>query len=63
MLNPICVVFEMAYKKYNRRIKYGKTFRCKKGKYKGRMVNYRYVGGKKSTKRLVLDKSFKRRRY
>ena len=52
----------MARGKYNRRIKYGRTFRCKKGKYKGRMVNYRYIGGKKSTKRLVLDKSWKRKR-
>ncbi len=58
----MCVVFELVRGKYNRRIKYGKTFRCKKGKFKGRMVNYRYIGGKKSTKRLVLDKSWKRKR-
>ena len=43
------------------RYKYGKTFRCKKGKYKGKLVNYRYTNGRKSSKRLVLDKS--RRRY
>ena len=44
------------------RYKYGKTFRCKKGKLKGKLVNYRYTNGRKSTKRLVIDKS-KRRRY
>lgn len=39
------------------RYSYGKTFRCKKGKLKGKMVNYRYTNGKKHTKRLVIDKS------
>ena len=43
--------------------KYGKTFRCKKGKHKGKLVNYRYTNGSKRSKTLVLDKSSKRRRY
>lgn len=40
--------------------KHGKTFRCKKGKYKGKLVKYRYTNGRKSTKKMVLHKS---RRY
>ncbi len=40
--------------------KYGKTFRSKKGKHKGKLVNYRYTNGRKSTKTLVLDKSRRR---
>lgn len=35
--------------KYN----YGKTFRCKKGKFKGKLVRYRYTNRKKSTKKMV----------
>ena len=44
------MVFKMS--KY----KYGKVFRCKKGKYKGKLVKYRYTGGKQSTKRMVLHR-------
>lgn len=33
--------------------RYGKTFRCKKGKHKGKLVRYRYTNGRKSTKRMV----------
>lgn len=39
------------------RYTYGKSFRAKSGKHKGRWVNYRYLNGRKSTKTLVLDKS------
>ncbi len=42
--------------------KYGKSFRAKKGRHKGKLVNYRYTNGRKSSKRLMLDKT-KRRRY
>ncbi len=52
MPNPTCVVFEMANK-------YGKVFRCKKGKYRGKLVKYQYRNGRKSTKKMVLH----RRRY
>lgn len=47
------------------RYKYGKTFKCKKGKLKGKLVNYRYTNGRKNSKRLVVDKSRSRyrRRY
>jgi len=38
---------------------YGKVFRCKKGKFKGKLVKYSYNNGRKSTKRMVLHK----RRY
>ena len=41
-------------------IKHGKTFRCKKGKYRGKLVKYAYTNGRKNTKRMVLHKS---RRY
>ena len=34
--------------------KYGKTFTCKKGKYKGKRVRYSYKNGRKSTKKMVL---------
>lgn len=37
-------------------VKHGKVFRCKKGKYKGKLVKYRYTNGKKSTKRMVLHR-------
>lgn len=43
----------MAKRKYT----YGTSFRSKSGKHKGKMVNYRYTNGRKSTKTLVLDKS------
>ena len=35
-------------------VKYGKKFKCKKGKHKGKMVRYAYTNGRKSTKRMVL---------
>ncbi len=35
--------------KYN----YGKKFKAKKGKHKGKMVAYRYTNRRKSSKRLV----------
>ncbi len=41
-------------------VKYGKVFRCKKGKFKGRLVKYRYDG---KSKRLVLHNSNRGRRY
>lgn len=44
------------------RYKYGKSFRCKKGKHKGKLVNYRYTNGKKSTKTMVVDNTRRRRR-
>ncbi len=53
MHNPTCVVFEMANK-------YGKVFRCKKGKYAGRLVKYQYKNGRKSSKKMVLHRG---RRY
>jgi len=34
--------------------KYGKSFRAKRGKYKGKLVRYAYKGGRKSSKRMVL---------
>jgi len=37
-------------------VKYGKKFKCKKGKYKGKMVCYAYTNGRKSTKRMVLHR-------
>ena len=42
--------------------KYGKTFTCKKGKYKGKKVRYAYKNGRKSTKKMTLVRT-KRRRY
>lgn len=42
----------MAKRKYN----YGSHFRCKKGKHKGKLVQYRYTNGKRSTKTMVLYK-------
>ncbi len=41
--------------------KYGTKFRCKKGKHKGKMVQYVYKNGKKSTKKMVLHRA--KRRY
>ncbi len=41
-------------------VKHGKVFKCKKGKYKGKLVKYAYTNGKKSTKRLVLHKGRRR---
>ena len=41
--------------------RYGKVFRCKKGKYKGKLVKYQYKNGRKSTKKMVPHRS--RRRY
>ncbi len=38
---------------------YGKVFRCKKGKYRGKLVKYQYRNGRKSSKTMVLH----RRRY
>ncbi len=43
------------------RYTYGKKFRCKKGKYKGKLVNYRYTNGRKSTKTMKVVKTRKRR--
>ncbi len=43
-------------------IKHGKKFRCKKGKHKGKLVRYAYTNGRKSTKRMVVVKT-RRRRY
>jgi len=43
--------------------KYGKVFRCKKGKHKGKLVKYAYRDGRK---RMVLHKTgtrLYRRRY
>lgn len=37
-------------------VKHGKVFKCKKGKYKGKLVKYAYTNGKKSSKRMVLHK-------
>jgi len=42
--------------------KYGKTFTCKKGKYRGKRVRYSYKNGRKSTKKMVLAKSRRRTR-
>ncbi len=36
--------------------KYGKVFRAKKGKYKGKLVKYSYINGRKSTKKMVLHR-------
>lgn len=40
-------------------IRYGKVFRCKRGKYRGKLVKYSYNNGRKSSKKMVLH----RRRY
>jgi len=40
--------------------KYGKVFRAKRGKHKGKMVKYAYKNGRKSSKRMVLHR---KRRY
>ena len=45
---------------YTRRnVTYGKTFRKKSGKWKGRLVRYSYLNGRKSTKTLTLVRSRK----
>ncbi len=36
--------------------KYGKKFKAKKGRHKGKLVQYRYTGGRKSTKTMVRAK-------
>ncbi len=36
--------------------KYGRVFRAKKGRYKGKLVKYQYTNGRKSTKRMVLHR-------
>ena len=36
--------------------KYGKSFRAKKGKYRGKLVRYRYKNGRKSSKKMVLHR-------
>ncbi len=41
-------------------VRYGKVFRCKKGKFKGRLVKYRYSG---NSKRLILHLPIRGRRY
>ena len=43
--------------------KYGKTFTCKKGKYKGKRVRYAYTNGRKSTKRMTLVRRYRKKRY
>ena len=35
---------------------YGKKFKASKGKHKGKLVQYRYTGGRKSTKTMVRAK-------
>lgn len=40
--------------------KYGKVFRCKKGKYRGKLVKYQYKNGRKSTKKMVLHRRRRR---
>ena len=41
--------------RFNRRnVTYGKSFRKKSGKWKGRLVRYSYLNGRKSTKTLTL---------
>ena len=40
--------------------KHGRVFRAKKGKYKGKLVKYRYTNGRKSSKRMVLHKQSRR---
>jgi hypothetical protein len=36
--------------------KYGKKFKAKSGKYRGKLVQYRYTGGRKNTKTMVRAK-------
>lgn len=36
---------------------HGRVFRAKKGKYKGKLVKYRYTNGRKKSKRMVLHKT------
>ena len=36
--------------------KYGKKFKATKGRHKGKLVQYRYTGGRKSTKTMVRAK-------
>ncbi len=40
--------------------KYGKPFKAKKGKHRGKMVRYAYPNGRKSGKKMVLHR---KRRY
>lgn len=37
-------------------VKHGKVFRCKKGKYKGKLVKYAYKNGKRSAKKMILHR-------
>ena len=43
--------------------KHGRVFKCKKGRYKGKLVKYKYINGRKSSKRLVRHYPKSRRRY
>ncbi len=36
--------------------KYGKKFKATKGRHKGKLVQYRYTGGRKNTKTMVRAK-------
>jgi hypothetical protein len=40
--------------------RYGKVFKCKKGKHRGKLVKYSYKNGRKSTKKMVLHRGRKR---
>ena len=41
--------------------KYGKVFKAKRGKHRGKLVKYAYKNGKKSSKRMVLHRKSSRR--
>lgn len=44
--------------------KYGKVFRAKSGRHRGKLVKYAYKNGRKSTKKMVVHrKSKSSRRY
>ncbi len=63
MKNALIVVVKTLFKRMNARsvnnmakYKYGKKFKASKGKHKGKLVQYRYTGGRKNTKTMVRAK-------